>query len=106
MCQCCVEHSAGTERNRPEGTALCSDEPSSAESSHCWSAVGPPSHPSSHPLPGKTDAELSNFYNKIKRAVDLVKLVLDCAEYGFLYQLHNTTVRYGQKYEMKSVHSE
>lgn len=38
-------------RNRPEDNVACSDEPSSAESSHCWSAEGPPSHPSSHPLP-------------------------------------------------------
>lgn len=42
------------QRGSPEGTDVCSDEPNSAESSHCWSAVGPPSHPSSHPLPANT----------------------------------------------------
>lgn len=42
------------ERYRPEDTVVCSDEPNSAESSHCWSAEGPPSHPSSHPLPART----------------------------------------------------
>lgn len=52
-------------RNQPEDNVACSDEPSSAESSHCWSAEGPPSHPSSHPLPAhKRNMEpLSNTSN-------------------------------------------
>lgn len=45
-------------RNRPGDTGACSDEPNSAESSRCWSAVGPPSHPSSHPLPAHTHIKI------------------------------------------------
>lgn len=48
-------------RNIPEDTGECSDEPSSAESSHCWSAVGLPSHPSSHPLPAHTQMQSTTF---------------------------------------------
>lgn len=61
-----MEGESEKEENRPEDTGACSDEPNSAESSHCWSAVGPPSHPSSHPLPAHTHMQTQHYCSDVQ----------------------------------------
>lgn len=66
--------SPGSSPSLPQGTAVCSDEPNSAGSSHCWSAVGLPSHPSSHPLPAHTHTHTVHSVNVKVHLVFLSRL--------------------------------